>query len=123
LNWFEIPSEDFDRARAFYGAMFGAELDVLEMNGASSGGLRMAFLPSGYDGVGGAVIHDEQMKPSSSGTVVYLNAGSDLQPMLDRAVAAGGSVVVPKTDIGNNYGFYALFADSEGNVVGLHSEG
>ena len=34
---------------------------------------------------------------------------------------AGGKVVMPKTDIGPP-GFIALVRDTEGNVVGLHSE-
>jgi predicted enzyme related to lactoylglutathione lyase len=30
---------------------------------------------------------------------------------------------VPKTDIGSGMGFYAMFMDTEGNKVGLHSKG
>ncbi len=63
------------------------------------------------------------MQPSQNGSLVYLNGGSDLQPMLDRVVKAGGTVVVPKSEIGNNYGYFALFNDTEGNIVGIHSEG
>lgn len=33
----------------------------------------------------------------------------------------GGQVLVPKTEIGNGYGFFAHFADPEGNRIGLHS--
>jgi hypothetical protein len=36
---------------------------------------------------------------------------------------AGGSIAVPKTDIGNGFGFSAHFIDTEGNKVGLHSMG
>ena len=42
--------------------------------------------------------------------------------MLDRVEGAGGKVVMPKTSIGEN-GFMALFLDTEGNKVGLHSMG
>jgi predicted enzyme related to lactoylglutathione lyase len=41
--------------------------------------------------------------------------------MLTRAEAAGGTVEVPKTEIGNDFGFFAHFIDTEGNKVGLHS--
>jgi predicted enzyme related to lactoylglutathione lyase len=34
---------------------------------------------------------------------------------------AGGSIAVPKTDIGSGFGLFAHFVDSEGNKVGLHS--
>jgi predicted enzyme related to lactoylglutathione lyase len=50
-----------------------------------------------------------------------LNGGDDLAPMLSRVEQAGGSVVTPKTDIGNDFGFFAHFIDTEGNKVGLHS--
>jgi predicted enzyme related to lactoylglutathione lyase len=43
--------------------------------------------------------------------------------MLARVEKAGGSIVVPKTEIGNDFGFFALFIDTEGNKVGLHSMG
>ena len=41
--------------------------------------------------------------------------------MLARVERAGGSIVVPKTDIGGDFGFFAHFVDTEGNKVGLHS--
>jgi uncharacterized protein len=41
--------------------------------------------------------------------------------MLARVVPAGGSVLVPKTEIGNDFGFFAHFVDTEGNKLGLHS--
>lgn len=71
--------------------------------------------------VGGAIVHGEDGEPSRVGTLVYLNGGDDLAPMLARVVKVGGSVVVPKTEIGNDFGFFAHFTDTEGNRVGLHS--
>ena len=37
-----------------------------------------------------------------------------------RAVAAGGSVLMAKTPLGQ-YGFAAQVSDTEGNTIGLHS--
>jgi predicted enzyme related to lactoylglutathione lyase len=59
-------------------------------------------------------------QPSAGGTIVYLYAGDDLAKPLERAVNLGGKVVLPKTGIGE-HGYIALFRDSEGNTVGLHS--
>jgi uncharacterized protein len=42
-------------------------------------------------------------------------------PRLARVERAGGSVEVPKTEIGNDFGFFAHFIDTEGNNAGLHS--
>jgi len=52
---------------------------------------------------------------------VYLNASGKLDACLERVVPAGGAVVMPKTDIGDP-GFIAVVRDTEGNLVGLHSE-
>ncbi len=43
--------------------------------------------------------------------------------MLARVEKAGGSVLEPKTDIGDGMGFFAIFLDTEGNKVGFHSMG
>jgi predicted enzyme related to lactoylglutathione lyase len=34
--------------------------------------------------------------------------------------AAGGQIIIPKTDIGE-FGFFAQLIDTEGNRIGLHS--
>lgn len=118
LNWFEIPAADFARAKAFYEAVLGMTIQTMEM-----GPTTMGFLSSDPAAVGGAIVAGEGATPSQQGTTVYLNGGADLAPMLARVQAAGGSVIVPKTEIGNDFGFFALFIDSEGNRVGIHSMG
>jgi predicted enzyme related to lactoylglutathione lyase len=117
LNWFEIPATDFKRALKFYNAIFETELDSKEM----SDGFPMGMFPA-EDGVGGAIIAGEGYIPSAKGSVVYLNGGEDLNDVLNRVETAGGQVVLAKMDIGEN-GFVAFFMDSEGNRVGLHSNG
>jgi hypothetical protein len=57
-----------------------------------------------------------------TGTTVYLDGGNDLSVPLGRVESAGGTVILPKTSIGNN-GFIALFIDTEGNKIGFHSLG
>jgi len=59
-------------------------------------------------------------KPSTEGSIVYLNGNPNLQLVLDRIEGAGGKVTMPKTSIGEN-GNMAYFLDTEGNLVGLHS--
>ena len=51
---------------------------------------------------------------------VYLNGGDDLNIPLGRVEAAGGKIIMPKTDIQEN-GFIAQFIDTEGNRVAFHS--
>ncbi len=118
INWFEIPVTDFARARAFYEAVLGRPVETMTM-----GVYTMGFLSSSPDAVGGAIVQGDGTAPSQSGTLVYLNGGDDLAVMLARVVPAGGIVAVPKSDIGNGFGFFAHFIDTEGNRVGLHSMG
>ena len=118
INWFEIPVSDMDRALAFYGSLFDTKLEL--MSGMTD--VTMAMLPADGEGVGGALVKHEQMKPSADGTLVYINGGDDLAPMLGRVEPAGGKVIMPKTSIGEN-GYMALVTDTEGNTVGLHSMG
>lgn len=121
INWFEIPSTDFDRATSFYNAVFETTMDVMEMPQPGGAPLKMAMLPSSEGKVGGAVIHLPDHKPGTQGPLLYLNANPDLQPFLDRAISSGATLLLPKTMISADYGYMALILDSEGNHMGLHS--
>ncbi|MCY4743845.1 VOC family protein [Pelomonas sp. UHG3] len=118
LNWFEIPVTDFARAKGFYEQVLGITITTLPM-----GPVTMGMLSTDPQAVGGALVHGDGSTPSATGTLVYLNGGDDLAPLLARVEAAGGRVLVPKTEIGNDFGFFAHFLDTEGNKLGLHSMG
>ena len=115
INWFELPANNFDRAVKFYSEVIGAELQPMD-----NPQMKMAFFPTTNQGVGGCVTHGNGNKPQSEGALVYLNGGEDLAQPLARVESAGGKVIMPKTNIGEN-GFIAMFMDTEGNKVALHS--
>ena len=82
----------------------------------------MAIFASAVEqGVGGALVRQPGREPTSQGVLVYLDADGKLDACLGRRRERGGAVVQPKTDIGPP-GFIALVRDTEGNIVGLHSE-
>ena len=116
INWFEIPASNFTRATSFYSTIFATELSVQNIMGN-----QMAFLPSTDGGVGGAICHGEFYEPSDKGTIPYLNGGSDLSTVLSKVEEAGGNVVMPKTQISEEIGYMAVFHDTEGNRIALHS--
>ena len=116
VSWFEIPVIDFARAKSFYEAVLGLRIEPMAM-----GATTMGFLSADQNGVGGALVHGDGNAPTRQGTIVYLNGGDDLAPMLARAQQAGGSIALPKTDIGNDMGCFAHFFDTEGNKVGIYS--
>jgi predicted enzyme related to lactoylglutathione lyase len=116
LNWFEIAVSDFQRAKRFYETSLDTTLQLAEMENCQMG----MFPYDSKNGVGGSITKMEGTKPGGSGTIVYLNVEGDLDGVIQRIPKAGGSIVKPRTSIGE-HGFIAIFKDTEGNQVGLHS--
>ena len=119
LNWFEIPVTDLQRAKHFYQVIFSIHMNEMEMMG-----LQMAFFPmtNGNGKASGALIQNENYKPSLEGTLVYLNANPSLDSVLEKIEPMGGKILRPKTQITPEVGYMALFLDTEGNRVALHSQ-
>jgi uncharacterized protein len=120
ISWFEIPTTDIDRAATFYETIFGIKLNPLDLPNIK---MRMFPLNDMMTQVGGALVKSDGFhKPSTTdGPLVYLNGNPDLQNVLDKVEAAGGKVMVPKTEISPEYGCMAVFIDTEGNRIALHS--
>jgi predicted enzyme related to lactoylglutathione lyase len=117
IDWFEIPSKDFSRAVRFYSTILGEPLKDM----SDQMQCPYAFFPMEFPGVGGALRAVGTTKNcNDDGPTIYLNAGEDVNRVLDKVKAAGGAVTMPKTAIGE-YGFIAFIKDSEGNNIGLHS--
>lgn len=115
ISWFELPANNFDRAVKFYGLILGENLQLIDHPQ-----MKMAFFPTKDNGVGGCVTHGNGNKPKAEGTLVYLNGGDNLSKPLSKVEKAGGKIIMPKTQIGEN-GFMAVFLDTEGNRVAFHS--
>jgi predicted enzyme related to lactoylglutathione lyase len=120
ISWFEIPATDLDRATNFYEAIFETKLIPMDLDNIK---MRMFSITDMENGVGGAVVDSGGFhKPSATdGPLIYLNGNPDLQKVLDRVAGAGGTIMVPKTEISPEYGFMAVIIDTEGNRIGLHS--
>lgn len=118
INWFEIPVTDIERATRFYENIFQTKLIPMDL----PNGLQMRLFPAEERTTGGALcFHSGFYKPSSEGVLVYLNGNPDLQIVLDRIVPNGGNIIMTKTSISDDIGYMALFIDSEGNRIALHS--
>lgn len=112
----EIPVSDLSRAMVFYKAILAIDIEEVDM-----GGVKMGVLPSDGRTVSVILAKGNDYKPSVEGALVYLNAGDDLQVVLNKIEPNGGKVIVPKTEISPEMGFFAIFIDTEGNKIGLHS--
>lgn len=119
ISWFEIPATDLDRAQKFYETILGITLTKMDFPN-----IKMRMFPVDDPmGVGGAIVDSGGFhKPSATdGPLVYLNANPDVQTVLDKVAGAGGTVIVPKSEISPEYGHIGVFIDTEGNRVALHS--
>lgn len=116
LNWFEIPVLDLARATRFYEEVLGERLKQ-----ETFAEVPMAiFVRKDPQALSGALIKDSRRRPSADGSLIYLNAAGKLDACLERVAKAGGTVLMPKTEIGDP-GFIALVRDTEGNTLGLHA--
>ncbi len=116
ISLFEIPATDISRAVNFYQAILGVNIEKMEMPG-----MEMGIFPYEEQMVHGVIMKGEDFKPSADGVTIYLNAGDNLQTILDKVEINGGKIIVPKTAHADESGFFALFLDTEGNKLGLNS--
>ena len=119
ISWFEIPATDLSRAQKFYETIFDMQMVPLDLPNIK---MRMFPLEDMQNGVGGALVDSGGFhKPSATdGPLIYLNGNPDVQQVLDKVEAAGGKIMVPKTEISPEYGFMAVMIDTEGNRIALH---
>lgn len=120
ISWFEIPTSDLSRAAQFYETIFDIQLIPMDMPDLQ---MRMFPIEDPMTGIGGALVFNKDFyQPSATdGPMIYLNGNPDVQLVLDKIEAAGGKILVPKTEISPEYGFMAVFMDTEGNRIALHS--
>jgi hypothetical protein len=116
ISWFEIPAQQIERATTFYGQILDSNLHTTTIMG-----MKMAFLPAEENAVSGALVEGEDYTPATNGALVYLNGGNDLNKIANRIDRAGGKLIIPKTKISDEFGYFAIFIDSEGNRIALHS--
>jgi predicted enzyme related to lactoylglutathione lyase len=104
----EFSANDPEQAGKFYGDLFGWEIQQMpEMN--------YAMFDSG-EGIGGGLNPVQDDYPA--GTVVVYIGTDDIEATLERVAELGGSTVVPKSEI-PGMGWFALFNDPTGNMIGL----
>lgn len=115
MNWFELPVLDLSRAVKFYSHLFQTSFEILEQ-----GEYSMSLFPKEIGG-GGALMKGPGSVPSEYGPLIYLNANDEIPKMLLRVEEAGGRIILEQTTINEEMGSFALFIDSEGNRLALHS--
>ncbi len=117
INWFNLPSEDFQRSIDFYNTVL--EIEMMRIPGPD--GYEQAFFSNpATGGVSGSISSNPQQKPGTEGSTIYFDVNGRLDKVLSTIATKGGQVVMPRTHIGD-FGSIALALDSEGNLIGFHS--
>jgi predicted enzyme related to lactoylglutathione lyase len=116
---FEVPYDDGDRARAFYGKAFGWQMmpmPEMDYTIVMTGPTDEAAGPTEPGFINGGMFERSDQFPSTGPNLVIDVASVD--DALAKVTEAGGTVLTPRTAVGD-MGFTGYFSDSEGNVLGL----
>ena len=117
---FEIPADDLDRAKGFYGSVFGWELQTVPMNEGEYTSVKttevdeQTQLPTEPGAINGGMFQRAEQLTSP---VITIDVDG-IDDALKQIEAEGGTTVTPRTAI-PGMGAFAYFKDPEGNVLGL----
>jgi len=117
---FEIPADDLERAKSFYGSIFGWDLQTMPMPGGDYTIVNttpvdeQTQLPSEPGAINGGMMQRDDRIPSP---VITIDVDA-IDDALAEIETRGGTVVTPRTAI-PGMGAFAYFTDPEGNVLGL----
>jgi predicted enzyme related to lactoylglutathione lyase len=112
VAFFEVISAEPERAQKFYGELFGWQVEA----SPELGGYAVVDTGAGEAAVGGGI--GPSQGPGDTGVKIYMRV-DDLEAYLTRAEELGGTPLVPPVDLPGGYGRIAIFADPDGNPVGL----
>jgi predicted enzyme related to lactoylglutathione lyase len=110
IVWFEIPADNVERAKTFYGALFGWKIEKfpgpMEYWHVDTGG--------GDDPPGGGLL---QRQHPQHGITNYVGVAS-VDESAAKVEKLGGKVVMPKTAV-PQMGYFAVCQDTENNTFAL----
>jgi predicted enzyme related to lactoylglutathione lyase len=117
---FEIPADDVDRAKNFYGSIFGWDLQTMQMGGGEYTSVtttpvdEQTRMPTEPGAINGGLMQRDESTPAP---VITIEVDA-IDQALAQIAESGGATVTGRTPI-PGMGAFAYFKDSEGNVVGL----
>ncbi len=117
---FEIPTEDMARAKGFYEKTFGWKVDKvpnMDYTMAITGKVDENGRGAEMNSINGGMVDKGKTAPYPILTMLV----DSVDESVKKAVANGGSVVIPVTPMGD-FGRFARVKDTEGNIVGMWQE-
>lgn len=124
---FEIPADDVERAVTFYTTVFDWKIEKFDMpSDGSTGGepyymVRTTEIDADNMAKTPGAINGGLMKRQQPGQAFmnYISVTS-IDESLATITKFGGTSIMPRTAIGPEMGWVAIFRDTEGNLMGLH---
>lgn len=104
----EIATTDLAASQAFLGGLFEWEFRKMDEN-------YTIFKPA--EGPGGGL--ERVDAPAASGGIHFYIHVVSIEETCGKVDGLGGSVVKPKTEIGDGHGFYAILGDPGGTEIGI----
>jgi len=111
---FEIPAEDVERARKFYGDLFGWKIEKITDPTPMDYWMVMTGKEEGQMGIDGGMMKRQDPRQQ---TIIYIEVPS-VDEYVDKVKGLGGNVVVPKMAV-PGMGYFAVCLDPENNGFGL----
>ena len=110
---FEIPADDLKRAKKFYEKAFGWKItDPWKMDY-----FFVETKAKREEGINGGML---LRKMPDQPFMNYITVDS-IDAYCKKVEKAGGTIVLPKMEIGEGMGWIAAFKDTENNIMGLHA--
>jgi predicted enzyme related to lactoylglutathione lyase len=123
VTWFNIPSDDLERASNFYNKVFGWELQPLSQEAddnlsyytALTARSDASYTPQESGRVNGCIV---KRSMGLQHPTVLIDV-DDLDKALEAVLAAGGKKASEKIDLSSAGGVLQFVEDTEGNVIEL----
>lgn len=111
IVWFEIPADNVERARSFYGSLFGWKIEKFP------GPMEYWHLDTGGADAspdGGLM---KRQNPGQQGITTYISVPS-VEEFAAKVQKLGGKICMPKTPV-PQMGYFAICQDPENNTFAL----
>jgi hypothetical protein len=112
VAFFEVISPNAERVQKFYGELFGWQVTA----DPTMDGYALVDTGAGEGAIGGGI--GPTSNPGEAGVKIYMRV-DNLDTYLDRAEQLGGKRLMAPMDLPGDFGTIAVFADPDGNPVGL----
>lgn len=115
FGWMQLGTSDPKKAKDFYGKLF--EWSLTEKTMHNKEGYSFIEVDAGEGPCAGIGQGENKDHPQWT---AFVNV-SDIHEYTDKAEKLGAQIIVPITDLGGGEGFFSVFKDPMGAVLGLYA--